>query len=104
MYAILDIAGQQFKVAKNDTIVAPKLDGEPGSHLEFDKVMMLNDGHHKVHVGKPYLEGVKVQAKIVDHGKADKVIIFKKKRRKGYMLFKGHRQQQTTLKIEKIVS
>lgn len=103
MYAILEIAGQQFKVTKNDKIVAPKLEGEVGAHLEFEKVMMLGDSK-KVQVGTPFIEGAKVQAKIMDHGKGKKVIIFKKKRRKGYTLFKGHRQQQTILKIEKITA
>ncbi|MBN2354730.1 50S ribosomal protein L21 [candidate division KSB1 bacterium] len=103
MYAILEIAGQQFKVAKNDKIVAPRLDGEVGGHLEFDKVMMLADSK-KVQVGTPFIDGARVQAKIMDHGQAKKVLVFKKKRRKGYRLFKGHRQQQTTLKIEKIIA
>ncbi len=103
MYAILEIAGQQFKVAKNDKIVAPRLEGEVGTHLELDRVMMLSD-NKKVLLGTPFIEGAKVQAKIIDHDKAKKVLIFKKKRRKGYTLFKGHRQQQTVLKIEKIIA
>ncbi len=102
MYAIIDVAGQQFKVKKNDQIVTPRLDGEIGSQVDIDRVLLLSSDD-EVKVGAPYLEGAKVLATIVEHDKADKVIIFKKKRRKGYKVKKGHRQPQTRLKIEDIV-
>jgi len=103
MYAIVDIAGHQFKVSKNDVIVASRLPGAEGDKIEFDKVMLVSSSK-AVKVGSPYLEGSSVTAKIVSHGKADTVKVFKKKRRKGYQVLNGHRQPQTTLKIEKIVS
>ena len=102
MYAIIDVAGQQFKVKKNDQIITPRLDGEIGSQVDIDRVLLLSSDD-EVKVGAPYLEGAKVLATIVEHDKADKVIIFKKKRRKGYKVKKGRRQPQTRLKIEDIV-
>ncbi|HNS72198.1 MAG TPA: 50S ribosomal protein L21 [bacterium] len=103
MYAIVDIAGAQFKVAQNDKINAPKLPGEAGSTVEFEKIVLLTGENGDVKVGKPYVEGAKVQATIVGHGQDKKVIIFKKIKREGYTLFKGHRQQHTTLKIDAII-
>ena len=103
MYAIVDIAGQQYKVSKSDKIVTAKLQGEKGSQVEFEKVLLLSKGK-ETRVGTPFVEGVKIQATIVDHGKAEKVIVFKKKRRKGYKAKRGHRQQQTFLVIDKIVT
>ena len=103
MYAIIDIAGAQFKVAQDDKINAPKLAGEVGSTVELEKVILLSGENGEVKVGKPYVDGVKVQATILGHGQDKKVQIFKKIRREGYTLFKGHRQQHTTLKIETIV-
>ena len=103
MYAIIDIAGAQFKVAQDDKINAPKLAGEVGSTVELEKVILLSGENGEVKVGKPYVDGAKVQATILSHGQDKKVQIFKKIRREGYTLFKGHRQQHTTLKIEAIV-
>ncbi len=103
MYAIVDIAGEQFKVEKDDQIVAPKLAGEVGDKIELEKVMMLA-GKGPAKIGTPYIEGAKVQATIVEHNKAKKVPIFKKIRTEGYTLFKGHRQQHTKLKIDKIIA
>ncbi len=103
MYAIIDIAGAQFKVAQDDKINAPKLAGEVGSTVELEKVILLSGENGEVKVGKPYVDGAKVQATILSHGQDKKVQIFKKIRREGYTLFKGHRQQHTTLKIETIV-
>jgi len=101
MYAIVDIAGKQFKVAKDQYIYAPKLDGEAGASVSFDKVLLLeNDG--KFDIGGPSLSGIKVSGKILEHVKGDKVIIFKKKRRKGYAVKNGHRQQFTKIQIESI--
>jgi large subunit ribosomal protein L21 len=103
MYAIIDIAGAQFKVAQNDRINAPKLAGEVGSTVEFEKIILLTGDNGDIKVGKPYVEGAKVQATIMGHGKDKKVTIFKKIKREGYTLFKGHRQQHTTLKIDAII-
>ena len=101
MYAIVEIAGQQFKVEKNDEIFVHRLEGEPGTKIEFDKVLLLdNDG--KISVGKPLVEGSTVSGSIIDHARGDKVIIFKKKRRKGYEKESGHRQDFSKILIENI--
>lgn len=103
MYAIVDIAGQQFKVKKNDVIFAQKLGGDAGSELELDKVMLLaSDQDTKV--GAPYIEGAKVTATIVEHKKDKKVLVFKKKRRKTYRVLNGHRQLLTALQITDIIA
>jgi len=101
MYAIVDIAGKQFKVTQDQFVYAPALDGEEGASVEFDQVLLVdNDG--KVKVGTPTVKGAKVTGKILNHLKDDKVIVFKKKRRKGYKVKNGHRQHLTKLLIEKI--
>lgn len=101
MYAIVDIAGQQLKVEKNQEIFVNRLEGENGAKVEFDKVMLVEDAG-KVKLGEPVLSGAKVTAKIISQEKGDKVIIFKKRRRKGYKLTRGHRQQYTRILIEGI--
>jgi large subunit ribosomal protein L21 len=101
MYAIVDVAGKQFKVAKDQYIYAPKMEGEAGSNVSFDKVLLLDNGG-SVEVGAPTVKGVMVSGKIVEHVKGNKVIIFKKKRRKGYAVKNGHRQQFTKVQIESI--
>jgi large subunit ribosomal protein L21 len=101
MYAIVDISGKQFKVTKDQQIFAPKLNGEAGEKIEFNQVLLVdNDG--KVKVGNPTVKGAKVSGKILEHLKGDKVIVFKKKRRKGYKVKNGHRQAYTKLLIEDI--
>jgi len=101
MYAIVDIAGKQFKVAKDQYIYAPKMEAEAGSNVSFEKVLLLdNDG--SVQVGAPTVKGAKVSGKVLEHVKGNKVIIFKKKRRKGYAVKNGHRQQFTKVQIESI--
>ncbi len=101
MYAIVDISGKQFKVTQDQYVYAPKMQGDEGASVEFDKVLLVdNDG--KVDVGTPVLKGVKVSGKILEHVKGDKVIVFKKKRRKGYKVRNGHRQDYTKVLIEKI--
>ena len=101
MYAIVEIAGQQFKVEKDQQIFVHRLGEEEGSKIDFDNVLLIdNDG--KVNVGAPAIEGAKVSASVVRHLKGDKVIIFKKKRRKGYKKKNGHRQYLTEIKIENI--
>lgn len=101
MYAIVDIAGKQFKVSKGDQINVPKLDGKAGKDVQFDKVLFVSDGS-KVTVGNPLVSSASVKAKIEDFGREKKVIIFKKKRRKGYQVTRGHRQDFTTLTIKTI--
>ncbi|MCR9250874.1 MAG: 50S ribosomal protein L21 [bacterium] len=101
MYAIVDIAGSQFKVEKDQFVYAPKLEGEEGTEVTFDNVLLVdNDG--KVKIGTPSVKGAKVTGKILSHGKGDKVIVFKKKRRKGYKKKNGHRQHFTKVLIEDI--
>jgi large subunit ribosomal protein L21 len=101
MYAIVDIAGQQLKVEKDKHYFTPQLGGKDGDKVEFDQVMLVdNDG--KVKVGNPTLKGSKVTGKIVEHVKGDKVIVFKKKRRKGFRVKNGHRQKFTKILIEDI--
>ena len=102
MYAIVEIAGQQFKVEKDRKLYVHRLEGEEGSSLSFDKILLVdNDG--QVKVGAPVVEGAQVKAKILRHLKDDKVIVFKKKRRKGYKVKNGHRQYLTQIAIEEIV-
>ena len=101
MYAIVDIAGKQFKVAKDQFIYAPKLEGDAGSAVSFDKVLLVDDGS-SVNIGAPTVSGIKVSGKILEHVKGNKVIVFKKKRRKGYVVRNGHRQQFTKVQIESI--
>jgi large subunit ribosomal protein L21 len=101
MYAIVDIAGQQYKVAKDQYVYAPKMEGETGTAVSFDKVLLMDSGKG-VEVGAPLIKGAKVSGKILEHVKGDKVIIFKKKRRKGYAVKNGHRQQYTKIQIESI--
>ena len=101
MYAIVEIAGQQFKVAKDQKLFVHRLADKEGSKVSFDKVFLLDDGK-KVSIGAPAITGASVDAKVINHLKDDKVIVFKKKRRKGYRVKNGHRQSLTELVIEKI--
>ena len=101
MYAIVEIAGQQFKVAKDQKLFVHRLAEKEGAKVSFDQVYLLDDGK-KVTLGAPAITGASVEAKVVSHLKGDKVIVFKKKRRKGYRVKNGHRQSLTELVIEKI--
>ncbi len=101
MYAIVEIAGQQFKVEKDQQIFAHRIDVKEGSKVDFDKVLLM-DNSGKVNVGSPVIKGAKVTAKVLEHLKGEKVIVFKKKRRKGYRVKNGHRQYLTKLEILKI--
>ncbi len=101
MYAIVEIAGQQFKVEKDKKIFVHRLEGEEGASVTFDKVYLVED-EGQVKVGMPVVSGVSVSAKIVSHLRGDKVIVFKKKRRKGYQKQNGHRQDLTQVLIESI--
>jgi large subunit ribosomal protein L21 len=102
MYAIVEIAGQQFKVEKDQQIFVHRLDSKEGAKVEFDNVLLI-DNKGKVNVGAPAISGAKVTAKVLDHVKGDKVIVFKKKRRKGYRVKNGHRQSFTQIEIQSIV-
>ena len=101
MYAIVEIAGQQFKVEQDQQIFVHRLEVKEGSKVDFEKVLLI-DNSGKVNVGAPVIKGAKVTAKVLDHLKGDKVIVFKKKRRKGYKVKNGHRQYLTKLEILKI--
>ncbi|MCL4857711.1 MAG: 50S ribosomal protein L21, partial [Flavobacteriales bacterium] len=101
MYAIVEIAGQQFKVEKDQRLFVHRLEDKEGAKITFDKVLLIdNDG--KVNVGAPVVAGASVTAKVLEHLKGDKVLVFKKKRRKGYQKENGHRQYLTQIQIEGI--
>ena len=101
MFAVVDILGQQFKVTENSIYNVPRLTEEPEKNVTFDNVLLLNDkGETKV--GTPFVEGAKVEAKVLEHIKDDKVIVFKKKRRISYKKKNGHRQLLTKIEITKI--
>ena len=102
MYAIVEIAGQQFKVEKDQQIFVHRREEKEGAKVEFDKVLLI-DNKGKVNVGAPAISGAKVTAKVLDHVKGDKVVVFKKKRRKGYRVKNGHRQAFTQIEIQSIV-
>lgn len=102
MYAIVEIAGQQFKVQKDQKVFVHRLADECGSKVTFDRVMLIDiDG--KINIGAPAIEGAKITAEVLSHLKGDKVIVFKKKRRKGYKKKNGHRQQFTSIQITDII-
>ena len=103
MYAIVEIAGQQFKVVKDQKVFVHRLAQDEGSNVSFDQVLLLDDGK-AVTLGAPAITGASVEAKVVKHLKGDKVIVFKKKRRKGYRVKNGHRQALTEILIEGISS
>ena len=103
MYAIVEIAGQQFKVAKDQKVYVHRLQAEEGKKVTFDNVLLMEDGIN-ITVGAPAIDGAVVEAKVVKHLKGDKVIVFKKKRRKGYKKKNGHRQYLTELVIESIIA
>ena len=102
MYAIVEIAGQQFKVERGNKVYVHRLDANEGAKVEFDKVFLIeNDG--KISIGSPTVDGAKVAATVIEHVKGDKVIIFKKKRRKGYQKWNNHRQSFTQILIQGIL-
>ncbi|MCC5923756.1 MAG: 50S ribosomal protein L21 [Crocinitomicaceae bacterium] len=101
MYAIVEIAGQQFKVQKDQRVYVHRLNAEEGADVQFDSVLLL-DNNGDVKVGAPAINGASVSAKVEKHLKGDKVIVFKKKRRKGYQKKNGHRQYLTQLTITDI--
>jgi large subunit ribosomal protein L21 len=101
MYAIVDIAGQQFKVEKNQKLFVHRLEAEEGKKVSFDKVLLIDTGS-KISIGDPVVKGASVNATVLSHVKGDKVLVFKKKRRKGYQKLNGHRQYMTQIQIEAI--
>ena len=103
MYAIVEIAGQQFKVAQDQKVYVHRSKGEEGSKVTFDTIFLLSD-NGTISIGAPAIKGAEVTAKILGHLKGDKVIVFKKKRRKGYIKKNGHRQALTEIQIESITA
>ena len=103
MYAIVEIAGQQFKVSKDQKIFVHRLDESEGSEVIFDKVLLI-DQNGAITLGAPAIDGASVQAKVLRHVKGDKVLVFKKKRRKGYKVKNGHRQFFTEISVEEILA
>jgi large subunit ribosomal protein L21 len=101
MYAIMELGGMQWRVEEKSTLRVPTLETEPGKPVLIEKVLLVADGD-QIKVGCPTVSGAKVEATVVSHGKADKVMIFKKKRRKNYKVTRGHRQPYTEIRIEKI--
>lgn len=101
MYAVVEIGGQQFKVSKDQEIYVNYFEGEAGKKVSFDRVLLTDNGG-KVTVGTPVVSGATVSASIVEQVRSKKVTVFKKKRRKGYRVKNGHRQQMTKIKIEKV--
>jgi len=102
MYAIVEIAGQQFKVERGVKVYVHRLDASEGAKVEFDKVLLVDNGG-KIQIGTPSIDGAKVAATVLSHLKGDKVIVFKKKRRKGYQKSNGHRQQLTQILVQGIL-
>jgi large subunit ribosomal protein L21 len=102
MYAIVEIAGQQFKVERGNKVYVHRLDANEGAKLEFDKVFLIENAG-KISVGAPTVDGARVAATVVEHVKGDKVIVFKKKRRKGYQKWNNHRQSFTQILIQGIL-
>lgn len=103
MYAVVEIAGQQFKVQANQRLYVHRLAGEAGDVVSFDEVLLV-DREGAVTVGAPHVGGAQVKATILDHVKGDKIVVFKKKRRKGYKVRRGHRQCFTQIEINEIVA
>ncbi len=103
MYAIIETCGKQYKVAEGDVVFFEKLDAEVNKKYVFDKVVLVSE-EGKVQVGNPYVKGVKVEGKVVSHGKGKKIIVFKMKPKKNYRRKQGHRQPYTKIEITKIIT
>ncbi|KPU27867.1 50S ribosomal protein L21 [Caloranaerobacter sp. TR13] len=101
MYAVIETGGKQYRVQEGDTLFVEKVAGNEGEVVKFDKVLLVSNGED-VKIGKPFVEGATVDAKIVEHGKAKKIIVFKYKAKKDYRRKQGHRQPYTKVVIEKI--
>ncbi|RKY83455.1 50S ribosomal protein L21 [candidate division KSB1 bacterium] len=101
MYAIVEIAGYQYKIEKGSEIKVPRLNLKEGSEIEFDNVLLVKNNNN-IMLGRPIIKGASIKAKVLEHGKEKKIIVFKKKRRKDYKVTRGHRQQYSKIKIEDI--
>ncbi len=101
MYAVVEIAGQQFKVAKSDKIFVPRIESKVGATLKFEKVLLVGDDK-QTKIGTPHVAGSYVEAKVVGHQKDEKVLVFKKKKRKGFKVRRGHRQEYTQIEVTKV--
>ena len=101
MYAILNISGKQYKAMSGTRLKVPKQDGEVGTRLKFDKVLLINDGKN-TEVGEPILKGASITGTIIEHGRDKKILVYKKKRRKGYQRKNGHRQWYTEIQFDTI--
>jgi large subunit ribosomal protein L21 len=102
MYAIVEIAGQQFKVERGNKVYVHRLDANEGANIEFDKVFLIDNGG-KISIGSPTVDGAKVAATVIEHVKGDKIIVFKKLRRKGYQKWNNHRQLYTQILIQGVL-
>jgi large subunit ribosomal protein L21 len=103
MFAVIRTGGKQYKVAPDDVLAIERIEGEPGAEIELGEVLMLGDGASMT-MGNPTVAGARVAATVLDQNKADKVLIFKKKRRQGYHRTRGHRQLQTVVRITEILA
>ncbi len=101
MYAIIEACGKQYKVAEGDVVFFEKLDAEEGKKVTFDKVVLVSEDE-KVQIGNPYVKGIKVEGKVVSHGKGKKIVVFKYKPKKNYRRKQGHRQPYTKVEITSI--
>ena len=99
MYAIIESCGKQYKVTEGDIVFFEKLDTEVGKKITFDKVVLVSESEGKVQIGDPYVKGIKVEGKVVSHGKGKKIIVFKYKAKKNYRRKQGHRQPYTKVEI-----
>jgi large subunit ribosomal protein L21 len=102
MYAVFRTGGKQFRAEPGARLRVPSLDAEPGSSVVFDDVLLAGDGDDQIHVGTPTLGGASVKAEVIRHGRTDKIIVFKRKRRKGYRKKQGHRQGFTEIRVEEV--
>ena len=102
MYAVFRTGGKQFRAEPGRLIRVPSLEAEPGDTIEFDDVLLASRGGDDVTVGTPVVEGATVKAEVVAHGRSDKIIVFKRKRRKGYRKKQGHRQPYTEIRVEDV--
>lgn len=102
MYAVFRTGGKQFRAEPGTRLRIPSLDAEPGDSVVFDQVLLAGDGEESVKVGAPTVDGASVKAEVLRHGRGDKIIVFKRKRRKGYRRKQGHRQDFTEIRVEEV--
>ena len=99
MYAIIEACGKQYKVAQGDVVFFEKFDAEEGKKVKFDNVILVSEDNGKIEIGSPYVKGAKVEGKVVSHGKAKKILVYKYKAKKNYRRTQGHRQPYTKVEI-----